>query len=63
MSDGIFTAAVLAHEGGWDEILLVAGPIVLIVILLAVVKRRVDAAMPLQSEAHDESPGEPPPAT
>ena len=38
--------AVLAHEGGWDEILLVAGPIVVIIGLLAVVKRRVDAQMP-----------------
>jgi len=37
---------MLAHEGGWDEILLVAGPIVLIVGLLAVVKRRVDAQLP-----------------
>jgi hypothetical protein len=29
----------LAHQGGWDEILLVAGPIVVIVAVLAVVKR------------------------
>lgn len=36
-------AALVAHEGGWDEILLVAGPIVVIVGLLAMVKRRVDA--------------------
>jgi hypothetical protein len=62
MSDRIVTATVLAHQGGWDEILLVAGPIVVIIFLLAVVKRRVDAAMPLQSEAHDEASGEPPPA-
>jgi len=33
----------LAHQGGWDEILLVAGPIVVIVGLLALVKRRIDA--------------------
>ena len=33
----------LAHQGGWDEILLVAGPIVVIIIVLAVVKRRGDA--------------------
>jgi hypothetical protein len=38
-------AASLAHQGGWDEILLVAGPIVVIVGLLAVVKRRVDTQM------------------
>lgn len=35
--------ALLAHQGGWDEILLVAGPIVLIVGVLAIAKRRVDA--------------------
>ncbi|HWL41441.1 MAG TPA: hypothetical protein VNQ73_00760 [Ilumatobacter sp.] len=35
---------MLAHQGGWDEILLVAGPIVVIVAILAVVKRRVDRA-------------------
>lgn len=36
--------ALLAHQGGWDEILLVAGPVVLIIAALAVVKRRVDAS-------------------
>lgn len=35
-------AAVLAHQGGWDEALLVLAPIVVIVLALAVVKRRVD---------------------
>ena len=34
----------MAHQGGWDEILLVGGPIVVIIALLAVAKRRVDAA-------------------
>ncbi len=33
--------AVLAHQGGWDEFLLVAAPIAVIVALLAVAKRRV----------------------
>jgi hypothetical protein len=37
------TLSLLAHQGGWDELLLVAGPIVVIVALLAVAKRRVDA--------------------
>lgn len=35
--------AMLAHQGGWDEILLVAGPIVVIIVVLAIAKRRVDA--------------------
>ncbi len=39
-------AALVAHQGGWDEILLVTVPIVVIVGLLAVVKRRVDAQLP-----------------
>ena len=34
-------ATVLAHQGGWDEILLVAGPIALVVGLLALARRRV----------------------
>ena len=36
-----FTISLLAHQGGWDEILLVVGPIAVIVGLLAVVRRRV----------------------
>lgn len=43
---------LLAHQGGWDEILLVAAPIALIVGVLAVVKRRVDrAAAPPRTDA------------
>jgi len=37
---------LLAHQGGWDEILLVIAPIVLIIGILAVVKRRVDRMGP-----------------
>jgi hypothetical protein len=36
--------ALLAHEGGWDEVLLVVGPILAIVGLLLLAKKRVDAA-------------------
>ena len=36
------TIALLAHQGGWDEFLLVAVPIVVIIAVLAVAKRRVD---------------------
>ncbi|MEM7288476.1 MAG: hypothetical protein AAF480_19190 [Actinomycetota bacterium] len=32
--------AVLAHQGGWDEILLVAGPLVLLWLLLVMANRR-----------------------
>jgi hypothetical protein len=34
-------SALLAHQGGWDEILLIAGPIVVVVGLLALARRRV----------------------
>jgi hypothetical protein len=40
---------LLAHQGGWDEILLIAGPIVLIMGLLWLAKRRVDHAASLQA--------------
>lgn len=36
--------ALLAHEGGWDEVLLVVVPIGAIVGLLLLAKKRVDAA-------------------
>ncbi len=35
---------LLAHQGGWDEALLIGGPILVIVALLWVAKRRVDRA-------------------
>lgn len=47
---------LLAHQGGWDEILLVAGPIAVIVALLVVVKRRVDAATADRSGDSSASP-------
>ncbi len=43
---------MLAHQGGWDEILLVLGPILVIVGLLRLAKRRVTA---------QQQPPDPPP--
>jgi cyanate permease len=41
----VVTAPVLiAHQGGWDEALLIAAPILIIMALLWLAKRRVDAA-------------------
>jgi hypothetical protein len=37
-------AAILAHQGGWDEMLLVAGPIAVVVGLLWLARRRVTRA-------------------
>ncbi|MFP5488526.1 MAG: hypothetical protein ACLGHQ_09510 [Acidimicrobiia bacterium] len=45
--------ALVAHQGGWDEILLVAGPIVVIVAVLAVAKRRVDASFEQSTDGAD----------
>ncbi len=33
---------VLAHQGGWDELLLVAGPILVFVFLLRVANKRAE---------------------
>jgi hypothetical protein len=33
---------MLAHQGGWDEVLLIAGPMVVVVALLWLAKRRVE---------------------
>ena len=40
----IIATALLAHQGGWDEALLIGGPMVVIAGLLVIAKRRVDAA-------------------
>jgi hypothetical protein len=45
--------AILAHQGGWDEILLVAGPIAVIVGLLAIVKKRLDRSVALRNSQVD----------
>ena len=58
-SSSVGLAHVIAHQGGWDEMALVAGPIVVIIALLALVKRRVDNAAAKSvadaTSAHDES--------
>jgi hypothetical protein len=45
--------ALLAHQGGWDEILLVVGPIAVIVGLLAIVKKRLDRSIALRNSQVD----------
>ena len=52
---GRFLFALLAHQGGWDEVLLIAGPIAVIAGLLWVAKRRVDAAAGDERGQRDES--------
>jgi hypothetical protein len=35
---------MIAHQGGWDEMLLVLGPIAVIIGLLSLARKRVEAA-------------------
>ena len=51
------SVALLAHQGGWDEILLVAGPIAVIVGGIVLVKRRLERRLAEQprSEAADQT--------
>ncbi len=46
---------LLAHQGGWDEILLVLGPIAVIVGLLKLAKNRVDRDTLDKSSSPDSS--------
>ena len=56
LAETIPVATVLAHQGGWDEILLIAVPILLIGAALRVAKRRVEASA--AAEERVESSGE-----
>jgi hypothetical protein len=46
---------LLAHQGGWDEILLVAGPILVIAGLLRLAKKRVQESSRTTSAPSDDS--------
>jgi hypothetical protein len=60
MSNALLTtgipAAVVAHQGGWDEILLVFGPMAIVAGLLALAKRRVTRAERAAARADEGSP-------
>ncbi len=49
-------AAVVAHQGGWDEILLVVGPMVIVAGLLWLAKRRLVRAERAAAPADQEPP-------
>jgi cyanate permease len=40
LASGRIPTAVLAHQGGWDEVLLVLGPMVLVAGLVWLARRR-----------------------
>ena len=43
---GLIAISLLAHQGGWDEILLVAAPMAFVGWLLGVAKKRMSRAAP-----------------
>jgi hypothetical protein len=47
-------AVVLAHQGGWDEMLMVLGPILVIVLLLRVARNRAVKASTNADASNDE---------
>ena len=54
MFAAVAAPAVVAHQGGWDEALLIGTPILAIVGLLWLAKRRVDAAAHTDSSEPNE---------
>ena len=44
---------LLAHQGGWDEILFVLSPLLLFAVLLMVARRRVDQLEDESEDDHD----------
>ena len=48
--------ALLAHQGGWDEILIILGPVLVIGGALWLAKRRVDRAAAAQRTEGDIRP-------
>ena len=49
----MFAATILAHQGGWDEILLVAGPVLVFGSLLAIARKRAVELAAQQADDDD----------
>ena len=47
---------MLAHQGGWDEVLLVLAPVGLFAFLLFVANRRAGRLVDLEEPPEDEEP-------
>ena len=52
-------AALLAHQGGWDEILLVGGPVLVFAAILVLARRRALALTYQERSAAERSGAEP----
>ncbi len=48
------TAAILAHQGGWDETLMVAVPVLVLVGLVGLARRRAKTMAPVTEPGTDE---------
>jgi hypothetical protein len=55
-SAAIGIPGVLAHQGGWDEILLVLAPIAIVLGLLALARRRVTRTQPTTVDEKRDDP-------
>jgi hypothetical protein len=51
-------AVVLAHQGGWDELLFVALPLGLFAFLLFIANRKAQAQLDEEEREHDGESGE-----
>jgi hypothetical protein len=51
-------AWLLAHQGGWDEILMVVGPLALLWFLLRKAKSRADSMKPVEPRSEVEAASE-----
>jgi cyanate permease len=49
--------AVLAHQGGWDEILMVVGPLAVVGLLLWIANKRVEAQLEAAEADPVDDPG------
>jgi hypothetical protein len=49
----VIATALLGHQGGWDEIVLVTGPMLLVAGLLWTAKRRVSRSDPSAGQTAD----------
>jgi len=54
-------APILAHQGGWDELLMVVAPVAVIAVLLLLANRRAKAAL-ARHQAAEASPAQEHPA-
>jgi hypothetical protein len=53
---------MLAHQGGWDETLLIIVPMFVVVMLLRLAKRRVEREAPIDAPSTPSSSSSPSPS-